>query len=57
MTKMDDSKSKVDIDAIIAELKKTNVKFNAEFVNKFIDVIYEMINDLAYENERRKKGK
>ena len=41
MTKMDDSKSKVDIDAIIAELKKTNVKFNAEFVNKFIDVIYD----------------
>ena len=55
--KMDNPKNKVDIDAIVADLKKTNVKFNAEFVNKFIDVIYEMINDLAYENERREKEK
>lgn len=50
---MDDDKSKVNIDEIKAELKRANVKFTEDFVNKFIDVIYQMVNDLAYENERR----
>lgn len=52
---MDDDKSKVNIDEIKAELKRANVKFTEDFVNKFIDVIYQMVNDLAYENERRQK--
>lgn len=52
---MDDDKSKVNIDDIKAELKRANVKFTEDFVNKFIDVIYQMVNDLAYENERRQK--
>lgn len=52
---MDDNKSKVNIDEIKAELKRANVKFTEDFVNKFIDVIYQMVNDLAYENERRQK--
>lgn len=52
---MGDDKSKVNIDDIKAELKRANVKFTEDFVNKFIDVIYQMVNDLAYENERRQK--